>query len=86
MGTSIQEIVQEVGVNQGDNMAPVLFLLLTNAFVDSLEQIWEETGFQKVQVQRASGKDFKNGKVGEVVKSHVKPQYKAAKLEPLTIF
>ena len=39
---SIEEIVQEVGVRQGDNMAPVLFLFFMNAFSEILGDVWEE--------------------------------------------
>ena len=62
IGKCVKEIVQEVGVRQRDNMAPVLFLFLMNAFADSLEKIWEDKGLQKVQVQHASDKDFEDGK------------------------
>jgi hypothetical protein len=33
----IEEIMQGVGVRQGNNMAPVLFLFLVNAFAETLE-------------------------------------------------
>mmetsp|Transcript_13116 Transcript_13116/g.31049 ORF Transcript_13116/g.31049 Transcript_13116/m.31049 type:complete len:113 (+) Transcript_13116:48-386(+) len=33
IGKSVKEILQEVGVRQGDNMAPVLFLFIMNAFL-----------------------------------------------------
>ena len=42
IGKSIEEIVQEVGGIQGDNMATVLFLFLVAAFDEILEKIWEE--------------------------------------------
>ena len=44
IGKSVEEILQEVGVRQGDNMAPVLFLFLMNAFADTLEAVWESKG------------------------------------------
>ena len=37
---SIEEIIQEVGARQGDNMATVLFLLFVANFSKSLEYIW----------------------------------------------
>ena len=42
IGKSIEEIVQEAGGIQGDNMATVLFLFLVAAFDEILEKIWEE--------------------------------------------
>ncbi len=36
----IAEIKQEVGVRQGDNMAPVLFLFLMTAFAETLDIEW----------------------------------------------
>ena len=73
IGKSVEEILQEVGVRQGDNMAPVLFLFLMNAFADSLEKIWESKGLERVQVVRASDEDFENG-IG-IVRGHTPKQY-----------
>ena len=36
------EIPQSVGVRQGDNMAPVLFLFLMTAFAETLEIVWKQ--------------------------------------------
>jgi hypothetical protein len=38
----IREIPRTVGVRQGDNMAPVLFLFLMTAFAETLEIVWKE--------------------------------------------
>ncbi len=38
----VQELHQSVGVRQGDNMAPVLFLFLVSAFAETLEVEWKE--------------------------------------------
>ncbi len=40
----ITEIPQTVGVWQGDNMAPVLFLFLMTAFAETLEIVWKDQG------------------------------------------
>ncbi len=40
----IQEILQSVGVRQGNNMAPVLFVFLMPAAAKTLEVKWRETG------------------------------------------
>jgi hypothetical protein len=36
----ITEIMQSVGVRQGDNMAPVLFLFLMSAAAETLKPAW----------------------------------------------
>ena len=84
IGKSVEEILQEVGVRQGDNMAPVLFLFLMNAFAESLETIWESKGLERVTVVRASDEDFENG-IGSI-RRHTKKQYQSPKLEKLTVF
>ncbi len=38
----IVEIPQSVGMQQGDNMAPVLFLFLMIVFAETLETVWRE--------------------------------------------
>ena len=73
----MQEIVQEVGVRQGDNMAPVLFLFLMNSFADSLEKIWDDKGLQKVQVQHAFDKDSEEGKRNIFVRGHERRQFES---------
>jgi hypothetical protein len=46
----IVKIPQSVGVRQGDNMAPVLFLFLMSAFAETLEIEWKAAGnFWKLQ-------------------------------------
>ena len=43
----------EVGVKQGDSVAPVLFLFLMMAFAEVLEQEWNNTWDQEVRIQTA---------------------------------
>jgi hypothetical protein len=40
----IVELPQTIGVQQGDNMAPVLFLFLMSAFAETLKVAWKEAG------------------------------------------
>ena len=46
------KILQEVGVKQGDNMAPVLFLFLMSAFPEILEDVWKREGIHRVKFMR----------------------------------
>ena len=46
IGNIIEEIIQEVGVRQGDNISPVLFIFLMTNFSESLEDIWEDNGLK----------------------------------------
>jgi hypothetical protein len=47
----VVELSQTVGVWQGDNMAPVLFLFLMSAFAETLEVAWKEAGIDVCTVQ-----------------------------------
>jgi hypothetical protein len=67
----VQEISQEVGVQQGNNMAPVLFLFIMTAFAETLKMEWKRENIKVVTVrtvgycsgnykaQGASGKNTK---------------------------
>jgi hypothetical protein len=59
----IVEIPQTVGVRQGDNMAPVLFLFLMTAFAETLESVWREQGIPILRVMTASDDNMINGKI-----------------------
>ena len=39
-GTQIHEFLNLVGVKQGDNLAPVIFLFVIQAALESLERVW----------------------------------------------
>ena len=84
IGKSVEEIVQEVGVRQGDNMAPVLFLFLMTAFAETLEIVWKEKGIEIVTIQGVTEQDFEAG--NGCVKSHLIPQYTSRSLTALEIF
>ena len=79
IGKSIAEIPQDVGVRQGNNMAPVLFLFLMSDFSESLDALWEDNGLEKVKLKRPSEDDFEIGK--GIIKSHKPNQYKSARIK-----
>ena len=84
IGKSVEEIIQEVGVRQGDNMAPVLFLFLMTAFAETLEVVWRENDINVVTVQSMSETDFESGK--GAIKSHTPAQYMSPSLTAQEIF
>jgi len=51
----VVELSQTVGVQQGDNMAPVLFLILMSAFAETLEVAWKEAGIDVCTVRSVTG-------------------------------
>jgi hypothetical protein len=51
----VQEILQSVGVQQGDNTAPVLFLFLMSTFVETLEPEWKNASIGACMVRSAIG-------------------------------
>jgi hypothetical protein len=57
------EIPQSVGVQQGNNMAPVLFLFLMIAFIETLEIVWREQEISILSVMMASDDNLINGKI-----------------------
>ncbi|KAL7539446.1 hypothetical protein ACHAWF_006408 [Thalassiosira exigua] len=74
LGKLKAEISQGVGVRQGDNMAPVLFLFLMNAFSDLLDDAYEREGIERIEVCKESDDTFRKGQlfrhdVGKCLKS-----------------
>ncbi len=72
----IFEIPQSVGIHQGDNMAPVLFLFLMMAFAETLEIVWRQQEIPIVSVMVAKGDNMINGKIC----SHTLTMFKLTKL------
>ena len=57
------EMRQTVGVRQGDNMAPVLFLFMMNAFAESLEIEWKRNEIPVLTVMTTDSNNIKEGQV-----------------------
>ena len=72
----IREIPQTVGVRQGDNMAPVLFLFLMTAFVKTLELVWKERDIPILRVMTTANDHIAEGKIC----SHTPAMFKSKKL------
>jgi hypothetical protein len=72
----IREIPQMVGVRQGDNMAPVLFLFLMTAFAKTLELVWKERDIPILRVMTTANEHIAEGKIC----SHTPTMFKSKKL------
>jgi len=59
----VQEIPQAVGVRQGDNMAPVLFLFLMTVFAETLELEWKHEEIEVVTAMIAANDDIRKGQL-----------------------
>ena len=70
------EIPQTVGVQQGKNMAPVLFLFLMTAFAGTLEIVWKQQEIPIVTVMTAANNNLIDGKIC----SHTSAMFASKKL------
>jgi hypothetical protein len=59
----VTKISQSIGVRQGDNMAPVLFLFLMTAVTETLELVWKQHNIPILSVMMANGKNIIDGKI-----------------------
>lgn len=78
IGSEMEEILQTVGVRQGDNLSPVLFLFVVSAFAKSLEDELVAHGIERSKCRKVSiktleaqlishePKNFENGEEFEV--------------------
>ena len=63
LGKSMTEILQTVGVRQGDNMAPVLFLFLMAAISQVIDQEFEQNSIEKIEFLRKSDDKYHEGQI-----------------------
>jgi hypothetical protein len=78
----IQEILQNVGVRQGNNMAPVLFLFLMSAAAKTLEVKWCKTGIAVLKVLHSSDNELESG----CIRGHISCMYNSTRLTAFEIF
>ena len=57
------DVYQTVGVRQGDNMAPILFLFLMTAFAETLEIVWKDQDIPTLSVMTATDERLAEGKI-----------------------
>jgi hypothetical protein len=77
----IAEIPQTVGVRQGDNMAPVLFLFLMTAFAETREIVWKANDIPVLSVLTAADEHIAEGRIC----SHTPAMIRSAKLTAYSI-
>ena len=78
----IQEILQSVGVRQGDNMAPVLFLFLMSAAAETLESAWKKADIEVLTVAHSPDDELNTG----CVRGHTPRMYTSRKLTAYEIY
>ena len=74
---------QTVGVRQGDNMAPVLFLFLMSAFAETLETEWKKEQIEVCTVRSVVGPSLLSGK-GKL-RGHLRKEYSSSTLTGIEI-
>jgi len=80
----VLELSQTVGVQQGDNMAPVLFLFIMSAFAETLEVAWKEAGIDVCTVRSVAGTRLTAG--NRKIQGHSPKEYLAHDLTTVEIF
>jgi hypothetical protein len=78
----IIEILQSVGVRQGNNMAPVLFLFLMSAAAETLEPAWRQAGIKVLTVAHTKDDEINTGYVW----GHTPRMYTSRKLTAYEIY
>ncbi len=78
----ILEIMQSVGVRQGNNMAPVIFLFLMSVAAETLEVKWCEAGITVLKVAHSSDDDLESG----CIHGHTPRMYNSTRLTVFEIF
>ncbi len=79
----VVEMSQSVGVRQGDNMAPILFLFLMSAFAETLESEWKNARIAACTVRSVVGSKLAAGKgrvQGHSPKEYLSPQLTAVEI------
>jgi hypothetical protein len=77
------KLPQTVGVRQGNNMAPVLFLFLMSAFTKTLETEWRITGIDIRNVHLVTGLDLAACK--GIIRGHLPKEYLSRTLTAIYI-
>jgi hypothetical protein len=72
----IQEIPQSVGIQQGNNMAPVFFLFLMSVAAETLEAAWNQAGIKVLTMAHTPANEFNTG----CVQGHTPHMYTSRKL------
>jgi hypothetical protein len=78
----IQEIMQSVGVCQGNNMAPVLLLFLMSVAAKTLEAKWHEAGIAVLKVVHLSDNELESG----CIRGHTPRMFNSTRLTGFKIF
>jgi hypothetical protein len=80
----VMEVSQSVGVRQGNNMAPVLFLFLMSVFLETVENEWRNENIEVCTVRSVVGLSLAAGE-GQI-RGHLPKEYMSRQLTALEIF
>jgi hypothetical protein len=78
----ICNIVQSIGIHQGDNMAPVLLLFLMSAAAETLESAWKKANIEVLTVAHSPDNALDAG----CVRGHIPPMYLSRRLTIYEIY
>ncbi len=79
----VVELPQSVGIRQGNNMAPVLFLFLMSTFAETLEAEWRNVGIGVCTVRMVVGQKLASGE-GKL-RGHLPKEYLSRELTAVKI-
>jgi len=80
IGKESTEIEQTVGVRQGDNLSPVIFLFVMTAFAEILEKKWTLANIPRVEAEHAPLNKLHRGQLT----GHTRPKQKAGSTTNVT--
>ena len=63
IGKETTDIDQTVGVRQGDNLSPVIFLFVMSAFSEILDKKWTAAGITRVEIEHTPLNELANGQL-----------------------
>ena len=66
VGNEERKIPQTVGVRQGDNLSPVLFIFMMSTFAEALENEWGKNSMRQAEFVRVSHDELDN-QVGQIL-------------------
>ena len=80
LGKESVDIQQTVGVRQGDNLSPVIFLFVMTAFAETLDKKWTQAGLPRIEAEYTPLSTSSNAQLT----GHIKPSQTSGSTTQLT--